>query len=280
MITKTELDNLVKKYETVDFIKNDPIQFCYRGKCKEEIELYGFIASLFAYGNRKIFIKKLDEIFAKSDGDLLGFIKNGDFSSLKGVEYRFSKENDIIPIFKILSKLYNESRGLEELFEYSLSLSTPIQPLTTFTLQGRRDVINSPLVVEGERISGEGYSKFLQAVVDYFYSNAPDTVTQGFYHMIPNPKNGGAMKRINMFLRWMVRKGQVDLGIWNFIQPKDLLIPLDVHVARISREMGLLVRKSNDFRAVIELTDSLKNICPDDPVKYDFAMFGYGVDKS
>ena len=97
--------------------------------------------------------------------------------------------------------------------------------------------------------------------------------------MIPNPQNGGAMKRMNMFLRWMVRKGPVDLGIWNFMQPKDLLIPLDVHVARISREMNLLTRKSNDFRAVVELTNNLRNICPDDPVKYDFAMFGYGIDK-
>ena len=113
MITKTELDSLVEKYETIDFIKDDPIQFPHKGKCKEEIELYGFISSLFAYGNRKIFIKKLDEIFLKADGDLIGFIKNGDFSSLKGIEYRFSKENDIIPIFDILSKLYNESRGLE-----------------------------------------------------------------------------------------------------------------------------------------------------------------------
>ena len=102
LITKTELDKLVEKYETIDFIKNDPIQFCHRckGKCKEEVELYGFIASLFAYGNRKIFIKKLDEIFSKAEGDLLGFVKNGDFTSLKGVEYRFSKENDIIPVFE------------------------------------------------------------------------------------------------------------------------------------------------------------------------------------
>ena len=95
--------------------------------------------------------------------------------------------------------------------------------------------------------------------------------------MIPNPQNGGAMKRMNMFLRWMVRKGPVDLGIWSFIRPSELLIPLDVHVARVSREMGLLTRKSNDFKAVIELTNQLKSICPEDPVKYDFAMFGFGV---
>jgi len=254
MITKTELDKLVEKYETVDFIKSDPIQFPHRYKIKEEIELAGFIASLFAYGNRKIFIKKLDEVFAKSEGDLIGYIKNGDFSSLKGIEYRFSKEHDIIPIFEILSKLYNESKGLEELFEYGW-----LTPHSNHHLK-ERDTL------------------FLQTVVDYFYSNAPKTAGQGFYHMIPNPNNGGAMKRMNMFLRWMVRKGLVDLGIWRFIQPSELLIPLDVHVARISREMKLLNRKSNDFKAVIELTNMLKKFSPEDPVKYDFAMFGFGVE--
>ena len=253
MITKTQLDKLVEKYEIIDFIKDDPIQFPHGYKFKEEIELAGFIASLFAYGNRKIFIKKLDEIFSKAESDLLGFIKNGDFSSLKGVEYRFSKDNDIIPIFKILSKLYNESKGLEELFGY-----------------GWLTAHHSHILKEKEQV-------FLQTVLDYFYSNAPKTVSQGFYHMLPNPQNGGAMKRMNMFLRWMVRKGPVDLGVWNFIQPKDLLIPLDVHVARVSREMGLLVRKSNDFKAVIELTEKLRDFSPDDPVKYDFAMFGFGV---
>ena len=119
MITKTELDKLAEKYETKAFIKDDPIQFPHMGKSKEEIELYGFVASLFAYGNRKLFIKKLDEIFYKADGDLCGFVKNGEFKLLKGVEYRFSKDYDIIPIFDILSKLYNESNGLEELFKYS-----------------------------------------------------------------------------------------------------------------------------------------------------------------
>ena len=255
MITKTELNKLVEKYETIDFIKTDPVQFPHRGrgKCKEEIELYGFIASLFAYGNRKLFIKKLEEIFAKAEGDLLGFIKNGDFSSLKGVEYRFSKENDIIPIFKILSELYNESRGLEELFEYSW-----IQPELYLDLS-------------------EKYQIFLKSIVDFFYSRVSEKAGQGFYHMIPNPQNGGAMKRMNMFLRWMVRSGPVDLGIWRFMQPKDLLIPLDVHVARVSRQIGLLQRKSNDFKAVVELTENLRKYSPEDPVKYDFAMFGFGV---
>lgn len=265
MITKNELDNLVVKYETVDFIKDDPIQFPHRFKNKEDVELAGFIASLFAYGNRKMFIAKLNDLFNRADNDIANYVKNGDFKNLAGLEYRFSKDFDIIPIFEILHKLYSESHGLEELFEYGWSVSelNQISPHPTPIKGG-----NAPI----------DYLKFFQTVIDYFYSRASKTVGQGFYHMLPNPANGGAMKRMNMFLRWMIRKSPVDLGIWNFMQPKDLLIPLDVHVARISRNMGLLNRKSNDFKAVLELTDKLRKFSPNDPVKYDFAMFAFGVE--
>ena len=251
MITKQELDNLVIRYETEDFIKDDPIQFPHKGKTKEEIELYGFIASLFAYGNRKMFIARLNDLFDRADNDIENYIKNGDFSNLKGIEYRFAKENDIIPIFEILHTLYKETTGLEELFEYGFKAS--------------------------QSSSSQVFS-MLKTVVEYFYSRAPQSAGQGFYHMIPNPANGGAMKRMNMFLRWMVRKPPVDFGIWKFITPAELLIPLDVHVARVSRSMGLLTRKSNDFKAVLELTENLKKLSPDDPVKYDFAMFAFGVE--
>ena len=118
MITKIELDSLVEKYETVDFIKNDPIQFPHRFKNKDDIELAGFIASLFAYGNRKLFIAKLNDLFNRADNDIANYVRNGDFKNLKGLEYRFSKDYDIIPIFEILNKLYSETQGLEELFEY------------------------------------------------------------------------------------------------------------------------------------------------------------------
>ena len=249
MITKAELDKLAEKYETESFIKDDPIQFIHKFKTKEDIELAGFIASLFAYGNRKMFIQKLDDLFGRADNDISSYVKNGEFKNLKGFEYRFSKDFDIIPVFEILNSLYKESKGLEELFSYSF---------------------------KEER--GNDYDRFLDGVVDYFYSRAPKSAGQGFFHMIPNPKNGGAMKRMNMFLRWMVRKSQVDKGIWDFMKPKDLMIPLDVHVARLSREMGLLNRKSNDYKAVKELTERLKIYSPTDPVKYDFAMFAFGVE--
>lgn len=249
MITKTELDRLAEKYENEEFIKDDPIQFIHRWKNKEDSELAGFISSLFAYGNRKMFIQKLEDLFKRTDYDIANYIKNGDFKNLKGLEYRFSKDYDIIPIFEILNKLYTESNGLQELFSYSFSSDR-----------------------------GDKYDHFLDKVIDYFYARAPKNAGQGFYHMIPNPKKGGAMKRMNMFLRWMVRKSSVDIGIWNFMKPSDLYIPLDVHVARQSRKMGLLTRKSNDYRAAKELTEKLKEFCSEDPVKYDFAMFAFGVE--
>ena len=198
MITKSELDKLVEKYENADFIKDDPIQFIHKFKNKEDIELAGFISSLFAYGNRKMFIKTLNELFQRADNDISNYIKNGDFKSLKGFGYRFSKDYDIIPMFDILHNLYAQSKGLEELFSYSFCPR------------------------------GEKYDHFLAKVIDYFYSRAPKDAGQGFYHMIPDPKKGGAMKRINMFLRWMVRKSVVDAGIWNFMKPADLYIPLDI----------------------------------------------------
>lgn len=251
MITKSELDALAQRYENEEFIKDDPIQFIHRvnGKDKEDIELMGFIASLFAYGNRKMFISKLDDLFMRIGEDITGYVKNGDFKNLRGLEYRFSKDFDIIPVFEILNKLYTESNGLEELFEYNF-----------------------------KEDRGEEYDHFLNGVVEYFYARAPKNAGHGFYHMLPNPKNGGAMKRMNMFLRWMVRKSSVDAGIWSFMKPKDLYIPLDVHVARLSRSMGLLSRKSNDYKAVRELMKALKKFSPDDPVKYDFALFAFGVE--
>lgn len=244
MITKNELEELVEKYETVDFIKDDPVQFVHRFSEKKDVEIAGFIASLLAYGSRQQFIKKLNSLFEIAQGEPLNFIQNFEPEIIGDFNYRFGKPNDFIEIFRILKELYNSSEGLEELFDYGFK-------------QG----------------------KMFETVVDYFYSRVGENAKQGFYQMIPNPHNGGAMKRMCMFLRWMVRKSSVDVGIWHFMKPADLYIPLDVHVGRVSRQMGLLTRSANDFKSVIELTQNLKIFCPEDPIKYDFAMFGYGVNK-
>ncbi|MBP3821416.1 TIGR02757 family protein [bacterium] len=243
MITKFELDKFVEKYEKPEFIFDDPIQFPHRYKDKKDVELAGFISSLLAYGSRKQFINKLEDLFINvAQNEPLNFIQNFEPKIIGNFNYRFGKPNDFISIFKILKELYNTSKGLEELFEY-----------------------------------GYHQGKMFETVVDYFYSRADKNSGHGFYHMIPNPRNGGAMKRMCMYLRWMVRKGPVDLGIWSFISPSELYIPLDVHVGRVSRAMGILTRSANDFISVIELTEKLKEFCPQDPIKYDFAIFGYGI---
>ncbi len=242
MITKNELDLLVLQYETKDFIKDDPIRFPNRFANKKDIEIAGFIASLVAYGRRDVFIKKLDELFAIAQNEPLNFILNFESEILGDFNYRFGKSEDFAQIFSAMKNLYSKDGGLEDLFKYGY----------------------------------ENNDNMFIPVCDYFYSNIKEE-TQGFKFMIPNPRNGGAMKRMCMYLRWMIRKGPVDFGIWDFMPTSDLLIPLDVHVARISREMGLLKRTSNDFKAVLELTENLKRFDPQDPTKYDFAMFGYGV---
>ena len=248
MITKTELDKLVEKYENKTFIETDPIQIPHRYKDKEDIEIVAFISALFAYGSRKVFIPKLDELFSKMGKSPLEYIKNGEFSNLKSFNYRFAKENDVVEILKVLSKLYNSNETIRTLFRYGYEQKSDIKGM-------------------------------LQVVTDYFYLNSTDNVGEGFYFMLANPKNNGAMKRLNMFLRWLVRKPPVDFGLWDFISTSELLIPLDTHVAKISREMNLLTRKSNDFKSVLELTYKLKQFDSIDPTKYDFAIYAKGINE-
>lgn len=245
MITQTELDNLAEKYETEDFIKDDPVRFGHKFSKKEDIELASFMASLVAYGRRDVFVKKLDELFNIAQNEPYNFILNFDSKMLDDFNYRFGKPKDFAQIFYILKDLYTKNGGLEELFKYGY----------------------------------ENHENMFIPISDYFYSRAKN-YAQGFSFMIPDANKGSAMKRMCMFLRWMIRKSVVDFGIWNFMPASDLYIPLDVHVARMSREMGLLTRKQNDFKAVIELTNNLKQLCPKDPVKYDFALFGYGIELS
>ena len=210
---KTYLDNLVKKYETKSFISSDPIQFPHRYKDKTDIEIAGFISSLFSFGKREMFIKQLDFLFSLCETPQ-ELIKDYKKFNLDDFVYRFIKNKDLNELLKILNKLYFKDKlTLEELFLSDNRLNNATQ---------------------------------------YFYNNSSCTSSSGFCFMFAKPENKSAMKRLNMFLRWMVRDG----------------------------EFNLLKRKQNDFRAAQELTDKLKEFDSIDPVKYDFALFGLGVNEN
>ncbi len=248
MITKQNFDELVKKYETTDFIKDDPIQFPHLFSEKEDIEIAGFLASMFSYGNRKAFIPKLKELFKIMGMKPYEYVLNFDINTpdLNNFDYRFSKGCDIKEIILILQKLYKEHSSLEELFEYGWVMHKTVKGM-------------------------------LIVVSDYFYSNVQNKVSKGFYHLIPDAQKNSALKRMNMFLRWMIRKSDVDLGVWTFLPLSELIIPLDVHVGRLSVQTGLIKKSNGDFKTAVEITNALKEFDKNDPVKYDFALFGYGV---
>ena len=140
MITKNELDTLAEKYENKVFIETDPIRTVHKYTKKEDIEISAFLASLFAYGNRKVFIPKLEYLFTQMGKSPLGYIKKGDFSNLKGFNYRFGKENDILGILNILNKLYNSDETLESLFKYGYE--------TTGTIAGMFGVVTDYFLLE------------------------------------------------------------------------------------------------------------------------------------
>lgn len=238
---KRLLDDLNKKYETIEFIKNDPIQFPHRFKGKKNIEISGFISSLFAFGRREAFIKKLELLFSLGLSPF-EIIQDYKKYNLENFFYRFLKSEDIIELLRLLNKLYIIDRSsLGELFY-------------------------------------EKENRF-ERVTNYFYKNSICPNNQGFCFMFAKPSNKSALKRINMFLRWMVRDGKVDFGIWNFIKKDELIIPLDTHVGNVSRKLGLIKRNQNDFKTALLLTEKLKEFDGNDPVKYDFSLFGYGVNK-
>ncbi|MCL2833828.1 MAG: TIGR02757 family protein [Treponema sp.] len=218
------------------------MQFPHRYKKKEDIEVAAFLAATIAWGRRDMIIRNCDRMFTLMQNRPHDFIMSGDFSGLgtKCVHRTFS-ETDLKYYCRGLKACYTTYGSLESLFA-------------------------------GAGNVWAGMTVFRQTIAK---------ANKGLYSRhIADADSSSACKRLNLSLRWLVRReGPVDLGIWKSIPPASLFIPLDIHVGRIARQLGLLdpARKSNDKKAVLALTDKLREFCPEDPVKYDFAMFGMGV---
>lgn len=246
---KNLLDRKVLQFEQAGFIPLDPITIPHRFTQKQDIEIAGFFAAILAWGKRKLIINSCDRLLTLMDQAPYDFIVNHQEADLKPLDsfvHRTFNSTDLLYLIAFLKKHYQRFSTLEKAFSQFLQAkSTSVAPALT------------------------GFH-------DYVFS-LPAVSLRTKKH-IATPARNSACKRLNMFLRWMVRRGSsVDFGIWTTISPDLLCCPLDVHVGRTARQLGLLTRRQDDWKAVMELTLNLRQLDPHDPVKYDFALFGMGI---
>ena len=247
---KEFLDRKVDEYNQTSFIEHDPVSIPHLFSKKQDIEIAGFFASVFAWGNRIIIIRKSRELMNLMDDTPHDFILNHNEKDLKRLlqfKHRTFNVTDLLYFILFLKYHYQQSKTLETAFSKWMN---------------KKD---------------ETIEKALAGFHDYFFS-LQDAPVRTKKH-IATPQRNSTCKRLNMFLRWMVRKDKngVDFGIWKTISPFQLICPVDVHVARVARRFNLIQRKQIDWQAALELTSHLKKFDRNDPVKYDFALFGLGV---
>ncbi|BDX37160.1 TIGR02757 family protein [Tenuifilaceae bacterium CYCD] len=250
--SKTELQELLdsryKRYANKFFLVDDPIQIPHRFNKMEDIEIVGMLTATIAWGNRKSILNSMVRLLTAMNNNPYEFVinyKSSDKKYLKGFVHRTFNADDCAAFIQVLNSIYSEQGGLRRVFVDAYNQS-----------QSVADSIN--------------------AFRDCFVK--ADIPSRTLKHT-PNINNGSAAKRLNMYLRWLVRPSfeGVDFGLWTEIPTSALLIPLDVHSGRVARSLGLLQRQQNDFKAVEELTSELRQFDSNDPIKFDFALFGMGV---
>ncbi|MDX1911320.1 MAG: TIGR02757 family protein [Saprospiraceae bacterium] len=244
------LDAAVQRFNTPLFIASDPISIPHRFDRLQDREIMGFWTATLAWGQRKTIIQsanRLAELMDNAPYDFILHHEEKDRARFESFKHRTFQALDTLWFLHFFQEYYRRNHSLETAFSRHL---------------GSKDITVENALAGFHR--------------DFF--NHPDAPDRTRKH-VATPERGSTCKRINMFLRWMVRRDHrgVDFGVWQNIRPGQLLIPLDVHVDRVARRLGLLHRKQSDWQAVLELTRCLREFDPDDPVKYDFALFGWGV---
>jgi uncharacterized protein (TIGR02757 family) len=264
---KAFLDAKVAQYNQPGFIENDPISIPHMFTCKQDIEIMGFWAATLSWGQRVTIIKKCKELITLMDGAPYDFIMNHEEVDLKKLlSFKHRTFNDIDTLYFIAFFRYHY-----EIFE---SLEDAFLPQPPNPLKGEQEV--NPKTPPLGSIGAEAALNHFRS---YFFS-LPDYPHRTKKH-VSSPSQKSTCKRLNMFLRWMVRQDNcgVDFGIWNRISPADLICPLDLHVDRVARKLLLITRKQTDWQTALELTTRLREFDPADPVKYDFALFGLGIEE-
>lgn len=246
---KTYLDKKVEEYNQPGFIEHDPIVIPHAYSKKQDIEIAGFIAAVFAWGQRKTIINKSKEFLSLMGNDPHNFVLN-------------HSDDDLIPFQDFKHRTFNATDALYFVHFFQWFYK-------------RHDSLEEAFVKEA-------FVDMERSFTDFFnlFFSLPDHPRRTYKH-VPTPARKSACKRLNMYLRWMVRKDDkgVDFGIWDQIPMSGLICPCDLHVDRVARRFGLIIRKQTDWQTALELTENLRSLDPDDPVKYDFALFGLGVEE-
>jgi len=242
---KAYLDNKVDAINHIDFVKDDPISIPKSYSLSQDIEITAFWVAMLAWGQRKTIINKSIELFTLMDKAPHDFIVNHeekDRAKFKDFKHRTFQYTDTLYFLEFLQSYYRKYSSLETAFDFA----------------------------ESAELALIGFH-------EQFFSleHAPHRTRKH----VSTPSRNSSCKKLNMFLRWMVRTDSagVDFGIWKNIPASHLMIPLDVHVQRVATKLGILKRTQTDWKAVVELTKNLRELDPEDPIKYDFALFGIGV---
>ncbi len=257
MDLKAKLDHHYKAFDKTK-ISPDPLQFLHLYSDEKDIEVMGFVAAVFAYGSVNQIVNTLNKFTALSGKSpyvfITSFNKNDKDERLKSLYHRFYSPEDVSDLFLLMKKLYTQYGSLKNLF---LKYYNP-------------DDINIKNALSG----------FSQHCINELKNLKPKKeLSVGVRFMFPLPELGSACKRKNLFLRWMVRKDELDFGLWSEIPKNKLVIPVDTHIARICTQLKLTRRKNVSWKMAEEITENLKKFDPDDPVKYDFAICHIGMRK-
>ena len=250
MDIKELLDSEARRINHVDFIANDPVQFPRRFEHLQDIEIAALLSATIAWGNRKMICNNCNKMLALMDNQPYDYVMDKGYEELPNMNiHRTFFSKNLRYYLRGLNFIYSKYGSLHD-FAKHMAISSSEFPSWKLVEEMNK--------VFTEANNGESDNRCL-----------------------PGNLQNTALKRINMALRWLVRDdGIVDMGVWNVIKPSQLFIPLDVHVGNVSRELGLLTRNANDRKATIELTEVLRRMRPEDPVWYDYALFGIGVERS
>ncbi len=242
------LEEKYRKYNTPDFITDDPVSIPHRFTHKHDIEIAGFLTATISWGRRKSIVDSAGKLMEMMEHSPAQFAVNAEESDIKKFNfiYRTLQAEDTRSILRGLGNVYRSGSSLEQIF-------------------------SEPMNGAGDTAPG---IRNLRQVLSQCGKLQPRTLKH-----LPDPAGNSAAKRMNMFLRWMVRKDQngVDFGIWNSIHPSQLVCPVDVHAGNVARKLGLIQSRQINWNAAMQLTCNLRKLDPEDPVKFDFALFGLGI---